>query len=769
MLALQGHSPSPTSPPPTPTGKGKKKVTPTNSLKKGSSSREKPVTPVSAHPSNPFVAASREPPVPFPATPSPFFTGTTSGSLSASPGVAAVLMPPLKPKMPSPAAPSFQGRNQGASKDHGTPTSGLLPEYFPAGPQFKHHIGPEGDATSAMEAHTIPGLKELFSCPQNTTSSPGTSVEEKPQEWDFRLPQLPKEEAADVLASTYTRTAAAELGAKVDATEADFNLRELCAAVQQGANLSTIKHFLQGFPDAVIRQRINGTVDGVPSVFYAVGTNDPSLLRLWASYGANIAAVHPATGTPLLAYAIVLSDLLDGRDTSPMVATLLSLGAPPTSIPPAFYAPYNRDLPDDGPPSQDVDVDAGGDGAAWRWCSAPAVRQTLARTTHLTQRYYLHRATKLKQPGKRQRQVAALRNAEAALGIPYFLVGQTVAAHQLLRKLMTYLVAVSGTRSKPLVLVFAGPSGHGKTELARKLGHLLGLELQVVDSTIVSHERELFGPRAPYTGSERGSPLNNFIARNAGRQSIVFLDEFEKTTREIHEALLLPFDNGEYQDRRTLATVDCSRTIWILATNALDGTILGFCEDHPTILRQNDGNEGDVDEATGQHLIKTLSGRLRGAFLDRFGPPVTGRVSEFIPFLPFSTGEQAVVVHKFLMELAERVAAPVLLGPGADQQQLLGDVRLHVQRDASVCTQLAKAEYSEELGARSLRKAVEEVQDRLVESYLDEDGEIQESAGADKTDFVVDVRGDSVVFKRSNESRESKEGKYSRDGKGPCS
>ena len=97
---------------------------------------------------------------------------------------------------------------------------------------------------------------------------------------------------------------------------------------------------------------------------------------------------------------------------------------------------------------------------------------------------------------------------------------------------------------RPLVMVFAGPSGHGKTELARRLGHLMSLDLEIVDCTIYNREIELFGPRNPYVGAENGSPLNNFLVKNAGKRCIVFLDEFEKTTTDIHQALLVPFDNG---------------------------------------------------------------------------------------------------------------------------------------------------------------------------------------------------------------------------------
>jgi ATP-dependent Clp protease ATP-binding subunit ClpA len=66
-----------------------------------------------------------------------------------------------------------------------------------------------------------------------------------------------------------------------------------------------------------------------------------------------------------------------------------------------------------------------------------------------------------------------------------------------------------------------------------------------VDCTIYNKEADLFGHRAPYTGAEQGTPLNNFLCRKAGTQSIVFLDEFEKTTADVHKALLIPFDNGK--------------------------------------------------------------------------------------------------------------------------------------------------------------------------------------------------------------------------------
>jgi hypothetical protein len=140
------------------------------------------------------------------------------------------------------------------------------------------------------------------------------------------------------------------------------------------------------------------------------------------AHGGEVIAVYGESGVPLLAFAIMHCETIQ-NDTTHIVATLLSLGAAPDAIPMAFYTPYNRDL-------RDVCFDEITDDLEdenKQWCRA-AARAKLVRTMNLTHRYHLDRASKTKRPSIRYRQVAKWRNAEALLGITYFLIGQRAAA-----------------------------------------------------------------------------------------------------------------------------------------------------------------------------------------------------------------------------------------------------------------------------------------------------------------------------------------------------
>lgn len=112
--------------------------------------------------------------------------------------------------------------------------------------------------------------------------------------------------------------------------------------------------------------------------------------------------------------------------------------------------------------------------------------------------------------------------------------------------------------------------------------------------------------------------------------------------------------------------------------------------------------------------------------------------------MPFSPAEQAVVVHKYLIEFGKEARKPVDLSNGPNKR-FLGDVRLKIRKDGTLCSHLAREEYNSDLGARSLISAVDEIKDKVVQSYLEIDEEVKE--GGAILEFVVDINGSEIEIR----------------------
>lgn len=152
--------------------------------------------------------------------------------------------------------------------------------------------------------------------------------------------------------------------------------------------------------------------------------------------------------------------------------------------------------------------------------------------------------------------------------------------------------------------------------------------------TEMDHERDLWGPKAPWIGSQQGSPLNNFLARTTGRRAIVLLDEFEKTSVEVRHSLLVPFREGgqlgpalfamgvssdasagKFTDRRNRRQSDCSKIIWIITSNALDPIIVNFTRYNKIPV--------PCDDRDARATIARLQGQLEEGLKENFGVSIT--------------------------------------------------------------------------------------------------------------------------------------------------
>lgn len=306
-----------------------------------------------------------------------------------------------------------------------------------------------------------------------------------------------------------------------------FSHTDLIKAITRRLPTPEIARYLCNWGKSDVCDRINLPYHHFPPLFYASETHDCKLVRLLIEMGARY-DVCGRDAIPLLPWIILKDHLL----SSQVVGTLLSLGCNANTIPPYMYEDIMR-VPADAVTEDFLPTTPS--------CT-PSLRVELARRMNLSHRYLLNKASRLKAPSPRRLQTARHLKISGLFGMPYFVVGQEIATEIVCSSVISHLCTES---SHPLVMAFVGPPGHEKTELARQMGELLSAEIKVIDCTEMKYETDLLGPKAPYRGHEAGSPLNNHLANGHGKRTVVFLDEFDKSTEEVRQSLLIVLDQGK--------------------------------------------------------------------------------------------------------------------------------------------------------------------------------------------------------------------------------
>ncbi|MDK4639757.1 ATP-dependent Clp protease ATP-binding subunit ClpA [Kingella kingae] len=229
-----------------------------------------------------------------------------------------------------------------------------------------------------------------------------------------------------------------------------------------------------------------------------------------------------------------------------------------------------------------------------------------------------------------------------------------------------------GLPEKPIgSFLFSGPTGVGKTEVAKQLAAELGVPLQRFDMSeyMEAHAvSRLIGAPPGYVGFEQGGLLTECI--NKQPHCVLLLDEIEKAHRDIYNVLLQVMDAGKLTDN-TGRSADFRNVIIIMTTNAgaeaLSKPSFGFTS------KRERGDEM-VD-------IKKL-----------FTPEFRNRLDAIIPFAPLSPEIIAKVVDKFLAQLAAQLADKKVVAE-------FGDVmRNH----------LAAKGFDPQMGARPMHRLIQE-------------------------------------------------------------
>jgi energy-coupling factor transporter ATP-binding protein EcfA2 len=196
---------------------------------------------------------------------------------------------------------------------------------------------------------------------------------------------------------------------------------------------------------------------------------------------------------------------------------------------------------------------------------------------------------------------------------------------------------------KPLrVLLFAGPTGVGKTQLALRLSEVVATEplnvirLDMSDYSQPQEVSKLLGAPAGYVGSERGGILSTKVQANP--HSVIILDEVEKAHPQIWDSFLQIFDAGKITDNHG-QMVDFSKTIIIMTSN------LGASELKPSELGFS---ESFLSE-------KAQEGVVKRAIEKNFKPEFINRIDEIIFFNQLSVDVARQVVRREIGIVGERM------------------------------------------------------------------------------------------------------------------
>jgi ATP-dependent Clp protease ATP-binding subunit ClpB len=259
--------------------------------------------------------------------------------------------------------------------------------------------------------------------------------------------------------------------------------------------------------------------------------------------------------------------------------------------------------------------------------------------------------------------------------------------------------------------MFLGPTGVGKTELAKALAEYLFDDEKALVRIDMSEYGEKFavsrlvGAPPGYIGYEQGGQLTEAVRRRP--YSVVLLDEIEKAHPEVFDVLLQVLDDGRLTDGQG-RTVDFRNTILILTSNL--------------------GSQILVDQSIDwQEREDTVQNLVRQAFKPEF----VNRLDDIVVFAPLTTDDLGQIVSLYVDRLAKRLA----------------DRRLELAVTPSARTWLAERGYDPIYGARPLRRLMQhEIDDRLARSLLA--GDI-----ADGDTVMVDLVGDDLEVTRMQDPR----------------
>ncbi len=271
--------------------------------------------------------------------------------------------------------------------------------------------------------------------------------------------------------------------------------------------------------------------------------------------------------------------------------------------------------------------------------------------------------------------------------------------------------------------IFSGPTGVGKTELARALAEFLFADREALIRVDMSEYMEKFsvsrliGAPPGYVGYEDSGTLTKQVRRRP--YSVILLDEIEKAHPDVFNILLQVLDEGHLTDNYG-RVIDFKNTVLIMTSNlgARDiskGGGLGF---QPS------------DAKTSYEVMQS---KVREEIERAFNPEFLNRVDDIIVFHPLSKDQIGEIVHILLRDVRERLAEEGMTLKLTDQAIAF----------------LVDKGYDEKFGARPLKRAIQ----RYLEDPLSEKILVAEFSAGDEIEVGVDDEGNGLSLRAGSTTK----------------
>ncbi len=273
-------------------------------------------------------------------------------------------------------------------------------------------------------------------------------------------------------------------------------------------------------------------------------------------------------------------------------------------------------------------------------------------------------------------------------------IGQDEAVQSVAEAILRARSGIKDPRRPIGSFLFLGPTGVGKTELAKTLAqNLFDSESNLVRLDMSEYMEKhtvsrLLGAPPGYVGYEEGGQLTEAIRRHP--YSVLLLDEIEKAHPDVFNVLLQILDDGRVTDGQG-RTIDFKNTVLILTSNIGSRFLLEGIQ------------EGQIPEAVRE--------RVMGELRQSFRPEFLNRLDDIILFKPLELSEITQIVDLLLADLNKRLL----------------DRRIQIQARPEVKEWLAKNGYDPVYGARPLKRFMQkQIENKLAYALLA--GEIKEGA-----------------------------------------